>query len=249
LATPRSYVVGPGDMLYVDIYGQSERYYEANVTPEGSVILENIGPINVSGLTIEEATQAIKNRLSRFFTGMSGSNPNTFVQVSLGNIRTIQVHLVGELRLPGTFTLSAFSTVFNALYAAGGPNEKGTTRNVKLIRNNQQIANIDVYDFLTQGLANLNQRLQDQDVILVEPFSARVEIQGEVKRPAVFETEDGETFYDLLQYAGGFTDAAFEERVSVVRNTGKEKAVSDIYLDQFSIFPVKGGDLYTVGRI
>src|SRR5690606_8837959 len=249
LATPQSYVLGPGDMLYVDIYGQSERYYEANITPEGTLILENIGPINVSGLTIEEATQVIKNRLSRFFTGLTGSSPNTFLQISLGNIRTIQVHLVGELRLPGTFTLSAFSTVFNALYAAGGPNENGTMRNVRLIRNNREIANIDIYNFLTEGLANLNQQLQDQDVILVEPFSARVEIRGEVKRPAVFETQEGESLQDVLQYAGGFTDAAYEERISVVRNTGTEKAVSDIYKDQFGIFSVRGGDVYTVGKI
>jgi len=156
---------------------------------------------------------------------------------------------VGELRLPGTFTLSAFSTVFNALYAAGGPNENGTMRNVRLIRNNREIANIDIYNFLTEGLANLNQQLQDQDVILVEPFSARVEIRGEVKRPAVFETQEGESLQDVLQYAGGFTDAAYEERISVVRNTGTEKAVSDIYKDQFGIFSVRGGDVYTVGKI
>src|SRR5690554_6463254 len=249
LATPQSYILGPGDMLYIDIYGQSERYYEANVTPEGNLILENIGPINVSGLTIEKASQVIKNRLTPYFTGLSGNNPSTFLQISLGNIRTIQVHLVGELRLPGTFTLSAFSTVFNALYAAGGPNVNGTLRNVKLIRNNQQIATIDIYDFLTRGEANLTQQLQDQDVILVEPFSARVQIQGEVKRPLIFEVKEDESFQDVLQYAGGFTDAAFKDRVGVVRNTGKEKAVSDIYLDQFGIFSVRGGDKYTVGKI
>ena len=249
LATPQSYILGPGDMLYVDIYGQSQRYYAANVTPEGNLILENIGPINVSGLTIEKATEVIKNRLSRYFTGLSGNNPSTFLQVSLGNIRTIQVHLVGELRLPGTFTLSAFSTVFNALYAAGGPNENGTMRNVKLIRNNRQIAVIDVYDFLVNGQANLNQRLQDQDVILVEPYAARVQLQGEVKRPMLFEVKEGESFQDVLQYAGGFTDVAFKDRVAVVRNTGRERAVSDVYQDQFSFFTVKGGDQYTVGRI
>jgi protein involved in polysaccharide export with SLBB domain len=249
LATPQSYVLGPGDMLYVDIYGQSERYYEANITPEGTLILENIGPINVSGLTIEAATQVIKNRLSRFFTGLSGSNPSTFLQVSLGNIRTIQVHLVGELRLPGTFTLSAFSTVFNALYAAGGPSENGTMRNVKLIRNNKQIAVIDVYDFLVSGQAELNQRLQDQDVILVEPYAARVQVQGEVKRPMLFEVKEGESFQELLQYAGGFTEQAYKDRVAVIRNTGKEKAVSDIYQNQFSLFTTRGGDQYTVGRI
>src|SRR5690606_20864280 len=175
LATPQSYVLGPGDMLYVDIYGQSERYYEANITPEGTLILENIGPINVSGLTIEEATQVIKNRLSRFFAGLSGSNPSTFLQVSLSNIRTIPVPLVGELRLPATFTLSAFSTVFNALYAAGGPNENGTMKNVIQIRNDKQTAAIDVVDFLVSGQAELNQGLQDQDVSLVQPYAARVQ--------------------------------------------------------------------------
>src|SRR5690606_10618301 len=122
-------------------------------------------------------------------------------------------------------------------------------RNVRLIRNNREIDNIDIYDFLTKGLANLNQQLQDQDVILVEPFSERVEIQGEVKRPAVFETKSGESLQDVLQYSGGFTDAAYKERLGVVRNTGKEKAVSDIYKDQFAIFSVKGGDVYTVGKI
>lgn len=249
LATPQSYILGPGDMLYVDIYGQSERYYEANITPEGSLILENIGPINVSGLSIEEATQVIKSRLIPYFTGLSGNKPTTFLQISLGNIRTIQVHLVGELRLPGTFTLSAFSTVFNALYAAGGPSENGTMRNVKLIRNNQQIAVVDIYDFLVRGQANLNQRLQDQDVILVEPYAGRVHVQGEVKRPKWFEVKEGESFQELLQFAGGFTDAAFKDRVNVVRNTGKERAVSDVYLDQFSVFTVKGGDRYTIGKI
>src|SRR5690606_15259722 len=249
LATPSSYILGAGDMLYIDIYGQSERYYEANVTPEGTLILENIGPINVSGLTIEEATQVIKNRLSKYFTGLSGSNPNTFVQISLGNIRTIQVNLLGERRLPGTFTLSACSTVFNALYAAGGPNENGTMRNVKLIRNNKRIAVIDIYDFLVSGQAELNQRLQDQDIILVEPYSARVQIQGEVKRPMLFEVKEGESFQELLQYAGGFTEQAYKDRVAVIRNTGKERAVSDIYQNQFALFTVKGGDQYTVGRI
>ena len=249
LATPSSYVLGAGYMLYIDIYGQSERYYEANVTPEGNLILENIGPISVAGLTIEEASKLIKSRLSRYFTDLSGSNPTTFLQVSLGNIRTIQVHLVGELRLPGTFTLSAFSTVFNALYAAGGPNENGTMRKVKLIRDNKQIAETDLYDFLVRGQANLDFRLQDQDVILVAPFYGRVEMRGEVKHPAIFEIKEDETFQDLLLYTGGFTDNAFKERVSVIRNTGSEKAVSDVYSDQFSLFSVKGGDLYTVGTV
>src|SRR5690606_33644688 len=145
----------------------------------------------------------------------------------------------------GTFTLSAFSTVFNALDAAGGPNEKGTMGNVKLIRNNKQIATIDVYDFLVNGQAELNQRLQDQHVIFVEPYAVRVQIQGEVKRPMLFEVKEGESFQALLQYAGGFTEDAYRDRVAVVRNTDRKSVVSDIYQNQFYLFTVKVGDQYT----
>lgn len=249
LPTPKSYVLGPGDMIYIDIYGQSEQYYEATVNPDGFVLLDNIGPINVSGKTIEEATGIIRNRVANFYTGLRGSNPNTFLQVTLGNIRTIKVHLVGELRLPGTFTLSAFSSVFNALYAAGGPSENGTFRNIKVMRNGKQVAAIDVYEFLVNGKANLDFQLQDQDVVLVEPFLARVQVKGEVKRPKIFEIKDGETFEDVLKFAGGFTDEAYKDRIAVSRISGKERAVSDIFSNQLSMFIAKGGDEYEVGRI
>nr|WP_152527442.1 SLBB domain-containing protein [Indibacter alkaliphilus] len=249
IATPKNYVLGAGDMVYVDIYGESEQYYEATVNADGFMILDNIGPISVSGKTIEEATGIIRNRLANYYTGIRGSNPSTFVQVTLGNVRTIQVHLVGELRLPGTFTLSAFSTVFNALYSAGGPNENGSMRSVRVIRNGQQIATIDIYDFLVNGKASLDFQLQDQDVVLVDPFIARASVKGEVKRPKIFEIKEGETFEDLLRYSGGFTDEAFKDRVNVTRISGKERAVSDIFDSQFGLFLVKGGDEYFVGKV
>ncbi|UCS95710.1 SLBB domain-containing protein [Echinicola marina] len=248
-ATPKSYVLGPGDLLYVDVYGASEQYYEAIITPEGSLILDNVGPISVAGLSVDAASKVIKNRLSQYYSEMQGESPSTFVQVSLGNIRSIKVHLVGELRLPGTFNLSAFSTVFNALYAAGGPNINGTMRNIKLIRNNKQIAVIDAYDFLVDGKANMGFQLQDQDVILVEPYESRVKLEGAVKRPLIFEAKAGETLGDILRYAGGFTDNAYTERVSVTRYTDKEKAVSDVFAGQYDIFTVKGGDQYKVGDV
>ncbi|GGF27585.1 SLBB domain-containing protein [Echinicola rosea] len=249
MATPNGYVLGPGDMVYVDVYGASENYYESTITPEGNLLLENIGPIGVSGLTIAEARRVVKNRLSQFYADMQGSNPSTFMQISLGNVRSIKVHLVGELRLPGTFTLSAFSTVFNALYAAGGPNENGTMRNIKVMRNNKLVATVDAYDFLVNGTANMDLQLQDQDVILVEPYQSRVTLQGAVKRPMVFEVKDGETLREVMEYAGGFTDNAYKEKISVTRFTDKEKTVSDVYNGQFDIFTVKGGDLYTVGTV
>ncbi|WP_449397078.1 SLBB domain-containing protein [Cognataquiflexum aquatile] len=249
IATPKNYILGPGDLIYIDVYGQSEKYYEATVSSDGFILLDNVGPVGLSGKSIEDAAIIIKNRLSNFYTGMSGSNPNTFMQVTLGNVRTIKVHLVGELRLPGTFTLSAFSTVFNALYAAGGPSDNGTMREVKIIRDGKIVSKVDIYDFLVNGNANLNFQLKDQDVVMVDPFLSRVSVLGEVKRPKIFEVKEGETFADLLKYAGGFTDLAFKNRINVIRITGKEKAVSDIFNEQFSIFTVKGGDQYTVTKV
>ncbi|GMQ31370.1 SLBB domain-containing protein [Algoriphagus confluentis] len=248
-ATPKSYVLGPGDLVYVDIYGQSEKYYEATVNPEGFILLDNIGPVSVSGKSLEEATALIKNRVSRFYPGLSGSSPNTFLQVTLGNVRTIKVHILNEVRLPGTFTLSAFSSVFNALYAAGGPNENGTLRAIELIRNNKKVAEIDVYELLTKGTANLDIQLQDQDVILVKPYLARVKVSGEVKRPMTFEAKPGDNLEDLLGYAGGFTDLAFRDRIGISRITGNQRSVSDVYQNQFGLFLLQGGDEITVGRI
>ncbi|OYX17966.1 MAG: capsule biosynthesis protein, partial [Algoriphagus sp. 32-45-6] len=204
---------------------------------------------SVSGKTIEEATGIIKSRVSRFYPGLSGASPNTFIQVTLGNVRTIKVHILGEVRLPGTFTLSAFSTVFNALYAAGGPNDNGTMRAIKVVRNNQPIAEIDVYDLLINGTANLDLQLQDQDVILVAPFLARATVSGEVKRPLTFELKPEDTLEDLLDYAGGFTDLAFKDRISISRITGNQRSVSDVYAGQFGVFLLKGGDEIQVGKI
>jgi protein involved in polysaccharide export with SLBB domain len=248
-ATPKNYILGPGDLIYVDIYGQSEKYYEATVNPEGSILLDNIGLISVSGKTIEAAEGIIKNRVSAFYTGLNGSNPSTFLQVTLGNVKTIKVHILNEVRLPGTFTLSAFSTVFNALYAAGGPSDNGTLRAIQLIRNNKKIAEIDVYDLLINGTANLDVQLQDQDVILVNPYLARVRILGEIKRPLIFEVTPEDNMEDLLRYAGGYTDLAFKDRISISRITGNQRSVSDVYQNQLGLFSLKGGDEVTVGRI
>lgn len=248
-ATPKNYILGPGDLVYIDIYGQSEKYYEASVNPEGSILLDNIGPIAVSGKTIETAQEIIKNRVAKFYTGLSGANPSTFLQVTLGNVKTIKVHILNEVRLPGTFTLSAFSTVFNALYAAGGPTDQGTLRAIQLIRNNKKIAAIDVYDLLINGTANLDVQLQDQDVLLVNPFLARVKINGEVKRPLIFEVTPEDNLEDLLRYAGGYTDLAFKDRISISRITGNQRSISEVYQQQLGLFTLKGGDDITIGRI
>ena len=248
-ATPKNYILGPGDLLYVDIYGQSEKYYEATVNPEGSILLDNIGLISVSGKTIEAAEGIIKSRVAAFYSGLSGANPKTFLQVTLGNVKTIKVHILNEVRLPGTFTLSAFSTVFNALYAAGGSSDNGTLRAIQLIRNNKKIAEIDVYDLLINGTANLDVQLQDQDVILVNPYLARVRVLGEVKRPLIFEVTPDDNLEDVIRYAGGYTDLAFKDRISISRISGNQRSISDVYQNQLGLFNLKGGDEVTVGRI
>ncbi|HMP99348.1 MAG TPA: SLBB domain-containing protein [Cyclobacteriaceae bacterium] len=245
----KGYVLGPGDELYIDIYGASEQYYEAKIGADGRLLLQNIGPIQLTGLTIEQASQRIKTKLASVYAGMAGSNPNTFVNVSLGNVRTIKVNLVGEVRMPGTYTVSALSNAFNALYLAGGPNTNGTLRAIQVYRNNNLVATIDAYEYLLQGKTSQNVQLQDQDVIIVNPFIARISITGAVKRPGIFEVKGEENFNTLLQYAGGFTDDAYRERISVSRNTDTEKIVSDIFKDQFQLFTTKGGDIYYVGKI
>ena len=249
LPTPQNYVLGPGDVLFIDIYGASEQYFEARVNGEGKIMIANFGPVAVSGLTVERAADRIKDKMAISYTGLKSATPNTFMNVSLGLVRSIRVNMVGELRVPGTYTISSLATVFNALYVAGGITTNGTFRNIKVYRSNKLMATVDAYDFLIGGNAESNIMLQDQDVIIVEPFKARVEITGEVKRPGIFELEGEETFEDILAFAGGFTDESYQDRVNVTRNTGTERMVADIFKDQFSLFTPKSGDLYKVGKI
>jgi len=249
LPTPQNYVLGPGDELFIDIYGASEQYIEARVNAEGQLIIANFGPIPVNGLTIEQAKKQITDKMAKAYTGLKSTSPNTFINVSLGQVRTVKVNMVGELRVPGTYTLSSLATVFNALYSAGGITTNGTFRNIKVYRNNKLITKVDAYDFLLEGRAENNILLQDQDVIIVDPHTSRVEVKGEVKRPGVFELNGHETFHNVLQYAGGFTDQSYKNRVTVTRNGDAEKMVADIFKEQYEMFTPKSGDVYNVGKI
>lgn len=249
VATPDDYLLGAGDEVFIDIYGKSEVYYESKVDQDGYVVLENIGPILVAGMTVEKATSLIKSRLSRIYSGVAGANPDTFVRVSLGSVRSIGVQLAGELVAPGTYKMSSFSTVLNALHMAGGPTVNGTLRNIRLFRSGKQVASFDLYKFLTTGTNEGNLMLRDNDVILVSHFQSRVELKGAFKRPGIFEVLPDETLAEVLKYAGGLSDNAYSERISLTRNLTKEKVVSDIYSEQFGLFTVKGGDLIEAGYI
>lgn len=249
IPTPQNYQIGPGDEIVIDIWGASQQNYKLTVNPEGYILIDNVGPIYVNGLTIEKASKQIIGRLSSIYSGLLGNNPNTFAQVNLGQLRSIKVNMVGELTMPGTYTLPSLASAFNALYVAGGPSENGSFRNIVIMRENKEVAKIDLYDFLVNGDQNSNIRLQDQDVILVKPYIKRVELKGEVKTPAFFELKENETMADLLKYSGGFTDKAYQHRIKIIRKTDKELSVAEVTKDKFSTFVLENGDEITVEPI
>ena len=249
IPTPQNYQIGPGDEIVIDVWGASQLNYKLTVSPEGSIFVDNVGPIYINGLTINKASDKITGRLSSIYSGLTGTKPNTFAQVSLGNLRSIKVTIAGDIRLPGTYTLSSLATVFNALYASGGPSMNGSFRSIQIFRENKLIDSLDVYDFLIRGNQAHNIRLQDQDLILVNPYKTRVEINGEVKRQAFYEIKEKEHLNDLIGFAGGFSDKAYSYRLKIIRNSGREYRIFDIDKKDFSLFSLENGDSITVGKI
>nr|WP_310587259.1 SLBB domain-containing protein [Fibrella aquatilis] len=251
IATPRNYIVGPDDEILLDIYGASSENFKLRVTPEGTVKIPNLAPVQVSGLTVEQAEQRIIARLKQGgFKDLGTAGSGTYASASIGKIRSIRVTLVGEVVRPGTYTVSSLGSAFNALYQAGGPNpETGSFRRIQVIRGNRVVRTIDLYDFLLRADQRDNIRLQDQDVIRVAEYQTRVDMQGEVRRPYLFELLPGETFQTLLNFAGGFTDEAYTASVSVRRNTAKERQVINLTPDEFAKFLPQRGDRFTIGRI
>ena len=250
--TPRNYQIGSGDEIIIDVWGASEQSYALTVSPEGSIKVTNLGPIYVNGMTVDEASSKVKSRLSKIYAGLldrQGQAPNTFFQLTLGNIRSVNVNVIGDVLNPGTYTLSSFSTVFNALYYAGGPGKNGSMRNIELIRNNKVVGKLDVYEYLLKGKLTSNLKLEDQDVILVKSYENRVTILGEVKRPAIYELVDGENMGSLLSYSGGFTENAYRASLQIKRNGKKEKEVVTVNATEFQNTELKNGDNIFVNKI
>lgn len=245
--TPSDYVLGPGDNIYVDIYGESESYFKAEISPEGEVIFENIGPINLNGLKLSIAKKRLINKFSSIYFGLNTSK--TFLNVSVGSPRSIKVNIVGEVNLPGTYNFSALNTVYNALYVAGGITENATLREIKVFRNNRLISQIDVYDYLKNGNGSSNIRLENNDLILVGPYTSRIVIEGAVKIPGIFETNKTESLLDLLNYSGGFKERAYQKSIKLTRVIDDELMVVDINKNQFPIFVPKSGDVFKVDEI
>ncbi|MBD2756612.1 SLBB domain-containing protein [Spirosoma sp. BT704] len=255
MATPRNYVIGPGDELRIRLYGYSEVDYTQKVSPEGAVYVaqgSGIGPIQVAGLTIEQAKARLASRLSTKFAGLRNSSygpQNTFLELSLGEIRSIRVTVTGDAVRPGTYTLSSLSTAMNAIYQAGGPNDIGSYRKVQLIRNNRVVAALDLYDYLLNGIQRNDLRLQDNDNIRFTTFSERVEINGTVKRNNIFEMLPSETLDRLLFYAGDFTANAYRNRLKVRRVTDRELKVIDVTTPEFKTFALRDGDVVTAEQV
>jgi protein involved in polysaccharide export with SLBB domain len=252
LATPATYQLGPGDELLIDIWGAAQNNYRKKVDRTGAIRIENIGPVYVSGLSIDKAKAKIISYLKKIYSGISASSSSynkVYADVSLVGVRTVQVNIIGEVKVPGTYSLSGLSTVLNALYAAGGPTEKGTFREVKLIRDGKLYSNFDIYNYLINGSEKGNATLQDQDVIIVSPYLSKIVVQGNVKRPGIYELKSGETIENLIHYFSGFTSAAYKERLLVERVNGKQKEVSEIVLKKQPNFIFQDGDKLTVGAV
>lgn len=247
MATPRNYQIGPGDELVVDVYGFSENTMRLTVSSEGTVRVPNVGLVQVSGMTIEKAEMKIRTKLSSIYNTISSGK--TTVSVSLGNIRSIKVYISGQVRNPGTYTLSSLSTVYNALYACGGPSESGSLRNIRVLRGGKLLAEVDLYSFLLNGSLENNLNLNDQDVIQVPPYESRVMIDGAMKITGAFEMKPNESLKDLIRFAGGFKENAYKNRISVVRNTEKEKSVADVSQELYSMFYPQSGDKFLVDSI
>ena len=249
LPTPAGYKLGPGDEVIIDIWGANQVSIQETISPDGAISIDNLGLVFVNGMTVSQATSYLRKELNKIYAGLAGENPTSKIKVSLGNSRTIQVNVMGEVYQPGTYALSAFSTVFHALYSAGGVSEIGSLRNIQVVRNGKNIANVDVYDFIMHGKTKDDISLQEGDVIIVSPYEALVKIEGNVKRPMKYEMKNDETVTTLLKYAGNFASDAYTRSVKVVRQNGKEYQIFTVDDMEYSVFKLKDGDVLTAEAI
>lgn len=242
IATPQNYILGPGDAVYIDIYGASQKTIESTISPDGEVTIEGFGPVQVSGLTVAQANARLRSTLGARYSSSK-------IKLTVGQTRSIMINVMGEVKNPGTYTLPAFATVFHALYMAGGTNDIGTLRNIKVYRNNRLVSVVDIYDYILNGKLTGNVRLADNDVIAVGPYDCLVNITGKVKRPMFYEMKRNESVGTLLKYAGGFTGDAYKKSVRIVRKTGREYSVYNVDEFDMSAFQLADEDSVSVDSI
>ncbi len=249
MATPKSYIVGPSDVLAIQVYGVAQSTYSLPVNRDGNVYIQDIGLVHVAGFSLDAVKNLLRDRMAIRYSGMGGSNPNTFIEVTISNIRTIKINMVGEVSKPGTFTLPSYIDVFDAIYAAGGPTVRGTFRDIQVFRAGRLVGTVDLYDFLVKGKSANAIRLEDNDVVLVRPATNRVELVGEVRIPGIFEFKGKESFTDIVGFAGGFTDNAYKQMVSVSRKGLVEKQILSLSQSQYATASLNDGDVISIEAI
>ncbi|WP_346863285.1 SLBB domain-containing protein [uncultured Draconibacterium sp.] len=242
IQTPKNYEISIGDQLLISIWGNSQNNYQLTVNKNGQLMIPDVGPLYIAGLTFDNAEKKIIQRLTEIYADMGGNNPGTFAQINMGQLRSIQVNMVGEIGTPGTYTLPVTATVFNALYLSGGPNPIGSFRNIKIIRNNQTIKTVDVYKFLVDADPTDNVLLKDNDIVFIPPAEKRVEVNGQFKRNGVFELKEGEMLNELIRFTGGFTVDAYLSKSQIKRKTQQGLQIIDIPFDKIASTPLVNGD-------
>ena len=249
LPTPTNYKLGPGDEVAIDIWGASQSTIQETISPDGNIYIENLGPVHLSGLTVSQANTYLKKQLGQIYSSINGDTPESNIRLSLAQNRTIQVHVMGEVENPGTYTMSSFATIFNALYQAGGVSEVGTMREIKVYRNDKLVATYDVYDFILNGNSDMGIRLEDNDVVTVDAYKNLVSVTGHVKRPMYYEMLDNESLAQLLKYAGGLAGNAYKEDVRLIRNGKREREIYTLNVAEQQEFILADGDSVSVDSI
>ena len=249
IQTPKNYEIGIGDQIIINIWGNSQNNYQLDVNLDGQIIIPDVGPVYIAGLTFDNAKQKIKQRLTSIYADMGGNSPQTFAQVNIGELRSVRVSLVGEEISPGTYTLPVTATVFNALYLSGGIDTLGSFRNIKIIRDNQQVQTVDIYKFLIDADPSDNIPLKDEDIIFIPPVEKRVEVTGEFKRNGLFEMKEGETLQQLIRFTGGFTGNSYQAQVQVYRKTQSGIKIIDVSADKAGDILLSNGDSVYNGTI
>lgn len=249
LPTPPNYRLGAGDQVIIDIWGANQISIQETISPDGAININNLGMVYLNGMTVSQATEHLRNKMNKIYAGLSDENPTSHLKLTLGNTRTIQINVMGEVLRPGTYALSAFSTVFHALYRAGGVSSIGSMRDIQVVRNGKSVAQVDVYDFIMHGKTNDDIKLQEGDVIIVSPYEALVKIEGNVKRPMKYEMKKDETVATLLKYAGNFSSDAYTRSMKLIRQNGKEYQLFTIDDIDYSGFKLADGDVLTVDGI
>ena len=249
IATPANYKLGPGDEVIIDIWGANQNTIRQIISPDGYINVDNLGLVYLNGMSVSEADKYLRKELNKIYSGITNDEPTSEIKVTLGQIRTIQINVMGEVAVPGTYALSSLSTIFHALYKAGGVNNLGSLRNIALMRDGKKVAEVDIYDFILKGKTMSDVRLQEGDVIIVPPYEMLIDIQGNVKRPMFYEMKNGETVQTLIEYAGNFTGDAYTKNLRIIRQNGREYQIFTVDNIDYSVFKLMDGDVLKIGAM